>query len=237
MRYYSLEIDDARRFLEGTAPSVSPLVKGNGHQLPIEPIQSCAAELLAELNKLAPNGELSGKEGGRFEKNAVPRIHGVLSSLTEADRRPLYDEGFWRWLAVCCFSEVIARRHPARDGRRNLANYGIGSLTDNFVYRVWLRGEIGFDPVRYPNDPYRLAKLGDQDFWRSHIFRQSYAMPRTFARAFIRFQFEKDEGGRLANERVRELAKRLRRLYANVAFELLDEDEALALIEEESRKL
>ena len=237
MQYYALDKASARRFLENEAVTVEPEIRGSGHPIPEDMIRETAEKLWSELRGLAPTGPLSQEQGGEFERRAVPHVHGLIDRLTSADRRPLYDDGFWRWLAVIHFREIIEMRHPPKGGRFNLANFGIGSLSDNFVYRVWLRGEIAYDRERYPEDPYRLAQLGDQDFWRSHIFRQSYAQPRAFARAFLRFQFEGTPQGRLRTSEIRELAKRLRRLYANVVFELLSEEEAFDLISEEAKKV
>ncbi|MBO9387205.1 MAG: hypothetical protein J7453_12295 [Thermomicrobium sp.] len=238
MRYYSLEKREARAYLEGHKETPSIQEKGSGPLLDENTIRLCVEQLLCMIEEMSSSGTLSGERGGRFEARAVPVVHGMISQLTMADRSPLYDDGFWRWLAVCHFRKIIQRRHSRPNGRVNEENFGLGALTDNFVYRVWLRGEIAFDPHRYPEDPYRLAIRGDQDFWRSHIFRQSYAASRSFARALARFQYENDESGRLKpTDRVRELAKRLRRLRVNVVFELLDEEEAIELIQEEAKRL
>lgn len=237
MQYYALDKVSAQRLLESETASVKPQIRGSGHILQEEMIREVVERLHSELRDLAAGGPLSQERGAEFERRAVPHVHGLLRRLTSADRRPLYDPDFWRWLAVVHFRDIIIRRHPPKDGRFNPANFGMKSLSDNFVYRVWLRGEIAYDPERFPQDPYRLARLGDQDFWRSHIFRQSYAAPRPFARAFVRFQFEETPQGRLRTEEIRELAKRLRRLYVNVVFELLAEEEALDLIAREAEKV
>jgi hypothetical protein len=237
MLYYVLDRTSAQQALENESSSVKPETRGSGHPIPQDMIRGVVEALHEELRNLAPNGTLPQQLGAEFERRAVSPVHQLIHRLTSADRGPLYDDGFWRWLAVVHFRDIIKMRHPSKDDRFNLNNFGLGPLSDNFVYRVWLRGEIAYDPERFPDDPYRLARLGDQDFWRSHIFRQSYATPRAFARAFLRFQFEETPEGRLQTKEIRELAKRLRRLYANVVFELLSEEEAFDLISKEAEKV
>ncbi|WP_448575942.1 DUF6339 family protein [Thermomicrobium sp.] len=237
MRYYTLEKREALAYLEGQKEMPSTQEKGSGPLLDENVICLCVERLSLLMKEIASNRGLSGERGGHFEARAVPIVHNAISELTMADRSPLYDDGFWRWLAVCHFREIIKLRHGRENERVDERNFGIGGLAENFVYRVWLRGEIAFDPHRYPEDPYRLAIRGDQDFWRSHIFRQGYAASRSFAKAFVRFQYENHESGRLSTDRIRELAKRLRRLRVNVVFEFLDEEEALELIHEEAGKL
>jgi hypothetical protein len=172
-----------------------------------------------------------------FEAAIVDIVHDGINRLVRQTSQILADDGFWRWLAVTHFRPIIERRHPAKQGPGNVQNFGIGSVVENFVYRVWLRGDIGLDVDRHPEDPYVLARRGDQDFWRSHIFRQSYGACRVFARALVTFQYPCDGTQTLKTEQMRELAKRLRRLYANVVFEYLSFDEALDLIRYEADKL
>ena len=84
-----------------------------------------------------------------------------------------------------------------------------------------------------------MAALGDVDFWRSHIFRQSYANGAEFARALIKFQFAKGADGKptLPQEAIRELVKRLKTARSNLLVELMDEERATRFIKAESAKL
>lgn len=103
---------------------------------------------------------------------------------------------------------------------------------------MWLRADIGYDPKR--KDPYELARRGDQDFWRSHVFRQSYGRCRTLVRALILYQFPDGSGNNrptLKNDEIRELAKRLRLLHANMVFECLDQNSAYELISQEAERV
>jgi hypothetical protein len=85
-------------------------------------------------------------------------------------------------------------------------------------------------------DPYHLARLGDIDFWRSHVLRQGYSNGRQFARALAQFQFP---GGKphLSIDDIRELAKRLRAARTNLIVEIMDRDRATQFILGEWSKL
>lgn len=118
-----------------------------------------------------------------------------------------------------------------------LPNYGIGARSENLLYRLWLRADLVLD--EQSGDRYHLAKRGQIDFYRSHLFRQGYANARNFARALLRFQYPSDDAAapRLKVDDIRELVKRLRRLRANLFLEILDEKECRKVIEDEAGRL
>jgi hypothetical protein len=95
-----------------------------------------------------------------------------------------------------------------------------------------LRGDIGRDQNR--SDPYELVFRGDQDLWRSHIFRQQFAQVRSIARALLLFQYpdEHPEKARASTKVIREMVKEIRRRQATIAYELLGDDAARELIED-----
>jgi hypothetical protein len=128
-------------------------------------------------------------------------------------------------------------RH-GQGGEAKEANFGAGSPWDNLLRRLWIRAEIVLD-INRP-DPYDLARRGGGDFWRSHIIRIRYGSCRPIARAFADLAYP--ESGRprhsvWARDELREVSKRLRRLQATVAMELLDEDAARGLISGELEKV
>jgi len=157
---------------------------------------------------------------------AIPKNHPAIS-----------DPGFWTWLAVTHFVELIEWRYGDKPEGSNLKNYGVGAPIENFLYRSWLRTEIAYD--RRAADPYHLVGLGDVDFWRSHVFRQSYSCARQFARALIRFQFPGGPEGRsrLQIAQIRELAKRLSAARTNLLVEIMEPERATRFIEGEWEKL
>lgn len=177
------------------------------------------------LHLLDENPVKSKSDGGSFEALAAPILHELLPS-----HPALANPEFWIWLAVSHCEEVIDRRYP---GNRNLQNFGIGGAGENLLYRLWLRAEIAYDGAG--SDKYALARFGDIDFWRSHVFRQGYGDVRTFARALLEFQFPA-EGGRkprLKIPEIRELAKRLKRARSNLMFEVMTEARAARFIKTE----
>ena len=81
-------------------------------------------------------------------------------------------------------------------------------------------------------DPYELVKYGDVDTWRSHILRVNTGSCRNYARALIRFQYPDSKQNRLSVNEIRELAKKVKRIQATVALELLTEEGAYSLVEQ-----
>ncbi|MCS7255766.1 MAG: hypothetical protein NZ562_03970 [Thermomicrobium sp.] len=239
MRYPALPKETAEQYL--AVPSAELVEwRGFGEPFPVEELQQCATLALERLEQFAVSRRipLSARAGGYFERDIVPSVHSTLAAIFARDPRPAYDEDFWRWAAVGPFRMVIERRHGGSPEGVHPDNFGFGSLKENFVYRVWLRGEIGYDPATFPDHPYRIALLGDQDVWRSHVFRQSYGSCHRFIRAFIRVLYPDlqplpDGEPLLTTPAIRALAKRLRRLYKAVTLESLSEDDYFVLINEQ----
>ena len=168
--------------------------------------------------------------GGKFEAEACIHVHQALSF----DAMMLGDYEFWTWLAVFHFRELVDWRHGSEKGEAAPENFGIGTPSENLLYRMWLRADMAYEEGR--RKPYELARLGDQDFWRSHVFRQGYGRCRSLVKALIRFQFASGprRTGTLKVSEIRELAKRLRRLHPNLVFEYLSEEDAYSLLVREA---
>jgi len=166
--------------------------------------------------------------GGQFEAEACVEIHKCLPF----DPAMLGDHEFWTWLAVFRFRELVDWRYG---GKAAPANFGIGNWSENLMYRLWLRADIVYKPGD-KNDPYSLARRGDQDFWRSHVFRQDYGKCRSLVRALVRYQFpdSSPDSPTLNSKEIRELAKRLRRLHPTLIYECLDESAAYELVQREA---
>lgn len=220
MRYKSMDSGNAQRFLqlrrENNEPPLDSFVetKGAGADYPLDGIERLRAELMELKAKYPEELKQRDEKGGKFEADACAIVHCCL----QFNPQVFADAGFWTWLAVDQFSTIIEWRHGGTDRVAALANYGIGNRTENLIYRMWLRADLVRDPLA--EDPYWLAKRGDQDLWRSHILRQSYASVRDLAKTFISFQCMQN-GNRLSTEGIRELAKRIKRLRANIMFEFL----------------
>jgi hypothetical protein len=134
---------------------------------------------------------------------------------------------------------LIRRRYPGKGDAQipDRLNFTSASARETFFYRLWVRAELAHDPAL--QDPYELARYGDIDFWRSHVFRQMSTETAPLLAAFIRFQHPSGPDGkkRLTQEQIRELVKYMRRAAANVLVEALDEEEAARFVKEQWNKI
>jgi hypothetical protein len=231
---------DARRWIsasrghsdDGEQPEVQTQELGSDEDW--DEVAGQIKDALAPLKAEAGEINRSRGAGRRFEAPAAIALHKAMPRHHQA----YSDSGFWMWLAVTHFSDLIEWRYGNKEGGSDLKNYGIGAPIENLLYRLWLRAEIAYDD-RLPEDPYHLVGLGDVDFWRSHVFRQSYSYARQFARALVKFQFPggPDDKARLKIKQIRELAKRLSAARSNLLVEIMDPDRAFHFIEGEWSKL
>lgn len=178
----------------------------------------------------------------RYEAEACVEVHKALPRDAA-----LADPEFWIWMATGPGSDLIRRRYPPRlkkepDGVETWAiadikNFTQANARETFFYRLWVRAELAYDPTL--DDPYELARYGDIDFWRSHVFRQMSTEAGPLLAAFIRFQHPEGLDGdkRLSQEEIRELIKYMKRAAANVLVETLDEQGAEGFVEEQWQKI
>lgn len=234
MSYPALSRSEARSYLDAQKQGLNPnppAIRSVDEGDEVDWV-SIAADLIAKLSKLMsgdPVKKRSDSRGAEFEIKAGPIVHKALPS-----HEALADPEFWTWLAVLHGASIVRWRY---DNDPNTQNFGVGSPGENLLFRIWLRAEVAYQPSA--SDPYELARAGDIDFWRSHIFRQSYADARAFARALLDFQFPKAGGRkpRLSISEIRDLAKHLKRARTNLLFELMDGERAAGFIESEWAKL
>lgn len=240
MKYPVITQIDANRLLEsrweGKPLDEDKLVTLRGEG-PDRFDESVIDKVKSEIKKLMKNfpKELRPRDpsGGRFESDACQIVHKHL----QLDMKIAADFDFWTWLAVVKLSDIVEWRHGGKDRLANPSNFGISNRKENLIYRMWMRAEIAYNPDG--ENGYELSKRGDIDLWRSHILRQSYANCRNLAKALVRYQYpdENPDKARLKIKKIRELAKRLRRLCANLFFETLDETLAFKYIEREAEAI
>ena len=193
---------------------------------------------LADLKDELLSDERSDLNDQLFDRAASKILHQELNlppNLAAAD-------GFWRWLAVERFCDVIEARHSRRSSVARLMNFGIdGPPTSNRLRILWLRADIVYDACN--EDPYHLAtRLSPTDFWESGIIRHRYGWSRNLARLMTRFQYPDRDSGKgtlhLTHQHgVRMLYKRLKRMHSTVAFEYLKDSELLDMLEVKSADL
>lgn len=238
--------EDAVRYLKARLQDGGVLLDdirrkaGAGEDISSEPLQELRGKLLKLKRKYPAKLRAKDPQGGKFESEACAVVHACLGDI---DRRALADHDFWTWLAVDLLADILEWRFGAEGRPAQPANYGIGTRTENMFFRLWLRADLG---RASGTDPYELAKFGDQDLWRSHLLRQGYANARSIVRALLKLQAGRlMHGSKVAKkvaggdepEGVRMLAKRLRRMRANVVFEYLTPVHADALVFELSSDL
>ncbi len=195
--------------------------------------------LQAKIRQLQSAGKRV--DGFEFDRCVCAILHKTLNlphNLVAAD-------GFWRWLAVEKFADIIEARVPSSKGYSLSANYGIGSRSRvrNRIAIIWYRADMLYD--ENASDPYHLSKYQlHADFVESGIIRHRYGWCRNLARALVRFQY-RDPNSRVtylhsdstrANG-IREMYKRLQRLHSVISFEFLSEEELGKILEENSRDL
>lgn len=189
-------------------------------------------EKLKELKEQVEAGSRPSKRGMDFEGLASGLVHESLGLCPRAAG----SREFWLWLTFVAadggFADLVDWRFSGEE-KINSVNYGIGRqsvIWEGLFARLWLRGNIGHDSAS--SDPYRIAKKGDIDIWRSHIIRQEYGRCRSVAHALINYQYPDGKSGRpLTVKQLRDLAKRLRMVDASMSYELLPGGRIKDLIE------
>jgi hypothetical protein len=166
----------------------------------------------------------------------------VVHSMLPRDELMLSDMSFWSRLAIKELSDVIQSRFPGRLGRVNLDNFGLGSRRECWPYKLWVRGELSFDPSA-GSDRYAIGRLGGVDIWTSHVHRQNFMSIRQMFRTVLEFQypmrlngkpllFEGEENSdRGHSPGFRTLIRRLRENWASVEYSILSESEAQKLVQ------
>ena len=179
-------------------------------------------------------GEAVPMTNDRFEAAACVAVHDALPRDAA-----LADPEFWIWMATGPGLDLIRRRYPGKGEAQipDRLNFTSASARETFFYRLWVRAELAHDTALA--DPYELARYGDIDFWRSHVFRQMSTESGPLLAAFIRFQHPDGPDGekRLTQDEIRALVKNMRRVAANMLVETLDEQEAARFVEEQWRKI
>ena len=234
MSYPAVSRADARAYLHAAKLGLSPelpqiRIVDEGEDVDWDALISDAIARLSKLTSGEPVKKRSDSRGAEFEIAAAPLLHRLLPA-----HEALADPDFWTWIAVLKGADIVRWRYQDDPDPKN---FGIGGPGENLFFRIWLRAEVAYTPEAA--EPYELVKAGDIDFWRSHIFRQSYADARAFARALVEFQFPK-EGSRkprLSVSEIRDFAKHLKRARTNLLFEVMDGERARGFIETEWARL
>lgn len=216
------------------------VLKGVGDPLDDAVLDALASRIRAVQAKLAEEGEAPEE----LDRRCFEVVH---STLPSDERLMLGDMAFWTRLAITKLYDVIYERFPGRKGRINLDNFGLGSRKECWPYKLWVRGELSFDPKA--EDPYALGRVGGVDIWTSHVHRQNFMSIQQIFRQVFAFQYPRNlkgrpflfEGEEDPKKRgvpgFRTLIRRLSENWASVEYSCLDHAEAEALVRIHSKGL
>lgn len=169
--------------------------------------------------------KVNPSQASRLKTKGVTQdqVEGILSinlyeTLSDFPAGTLTDPDFWRYLAV----EVVRDFVWWRDGRDcSYASFGLSSsrrIPDCVPLRMFNRAHIAEAVAEKVSIPrMEIVKAGGADFWQSHVLRvQNRFDPRIVASLVDSLESEQ-----IANvQELRDVAKDIRRLRANVVLEL-----------------
>ena len=177
-------------------------------------------------------GKKTKSLGGYIDSDVVEPIHRMLTA-SGATPFQLSQLGFWRWLSNLALNGTFWNFINWRLGGDAQVNWGItaqGSIIEVYFYRAWLRGQKMHDVGLA--EPYRYAKLGSSDVWRSHILRQEFGRDREFVKAFLDTVYDADGATLVGTAELRtKLIPSLRAWTSNSTYSHLTYAENKELIE------
>lgn len=231
MRYKSLSESLCRELVKDLLarrqPSIQGADQGTGdHVVDWGEIRAAAEWMKQHIETV------KSKDRDQTEGRLAIRLH---QALNHVDPAVLDDAGFWRYLALRHFWDVIRWREPKAfsgpDNSEKAIKY-VDAIkpTESVLTRMYLRAvAIGMNEAQ-PGDEGQLAYALSTatDFWRSHVIRVRTGTAPSLVRAFVRRQ----DRERMTTEPLREFAKAINRTWTNVQLNEYDETEAASLLEE-----
>lgn len=168
--------------------------------------------------------------GGNVDAEIVEAIHSCFQSQTNVYE--LSQPGFWMWLSNMAIDGFFWDFIKWRFGDdAALINWGITTsvnfLIEGYFSRAWLKGHKMYNPEY--SDPYKYARIGSSDIWRSHILRQEFGQDQEFVKAFLDTIYSNG----LNNDKIRKvLIPAIRAWTANATFSHLNYAECKNLLQE-----
>jgi len=223
-------------------PDIEPVKLGSGDIIFSNDNLYRLREELVPIKDKFPE-KLPEIKGNKFDLEILPIIHKFFE---EFPLTMLTSAGFWRWLSIMAtdgyFYELIEWRFKSYEEKIvNSRNWGIADdnmIVEYYFYYCWLRACVGYEETR--KNKYEIAKLGDADFWRSHIFRQDYGKDRILVKAILIVLFEDLEyksfykGNKLGLSKTDTIRKifipEIRSWYAGGSFSHLSFDECIEVV-------
>jgi hypothetical protein len=228
MKYPTLSLDECKRvaalLLDGQDADLANVVKwvGTSPELDVHPIEALASEVRNDLDAFIATGN---RDKDAFEGAAAGKIHATLRQLP---LEILDDPGFWRYLSVSHFWELVQWRESGAfaKGWDNYRPYIDARRQAECVpLRMFLRGQIALR-----DGGYALAAAVEKgtDLWRSHIVRVRTSYSPVLAQSLVTMQRD----SRLNTDDLREIAKRVQRVSSNVVLHLYGDEDATELLDE-----
>jgi hypothetical protein len=226
MRYPTLPTarlaDITARLIAGEAMAVEnhAIWEGTGESIDFAALDDICDSVRADLAEHLANGQISN-DREPFEGRLAAEVFPYFDALP---LETLDDPGFWRYLAADKFWWFIEWREADPISNGNVATYTDGNRnTEQIPLRLYLRAKsVGGDQ--------HLAQAipSSTDFWRSHVIRVRTGTAEPLARAFATSQVV----DRMSTTVLRDYARRLNRMWTNVALGSYDDAAAQQLIEE-----
>lgn len=235
MKYQVVTVAEAERYVLGrrdktVAPGGLRAIERDGSPVDVSlTVQDAIDDLLEEWN--AGKGARTGSQKDAFEGELSIGLH---KSLKDLPTEVLTDRDFWRYLSTSLYEFV-----QWRDGDNcSLASFGAHANApgwDCVPLRMFNRAHIAEagGTVLKAADPYEGAKVDGADLWRSHILR----VLNGYAPVLVNELLKDKAAGKVQTPNVshtdfvRQYAKDLRRIRANVLFEVLDQEASRALLD------
>ena len=182
-------------------------------------------EALIELESLK-----SSNLGKNNEFDATASI--VLDQKLELHPQISGDREFWLWLSIIKFRAIINWRFGSTEDQLAAGNnFGVGDFNRNYPWYLWTRVKVS---KLEGDDPYRLTKTADIDYWKSHIcavaIGSSEFMPKEMTRWYV--ALPSSFTGVQKIDLVRALAREMNKLQATMAFECLSNDDIAKIVDE-----
>lgn len=205
-----------------------PIMRGVGRDISRELDTKVVAALskFKDLRKKATNAQAKdGVEGLLSIEffNSIDFLHNAPDVLTDKD--------FWRYLSISHFYEFAEwREQRSKETPCSLDAFGAkqkGLTRDCVPFRMFQRAYLA-RLIDNKND-LEYAKVAAGDIWKSHLLGVLNSLSPSISREIL----DRYLDGTLKTSSVRPLAKRLRKLRANVLFEVLPRDDAEFIVTRE----
>lgn len=160
----------------------------------------------------------------------------LYEGLKDLPAAVLTDKDFWRFASAYLYDFIVWRQTTKKTTAQlpyfGAASNGLGRecVPHRMFDRAFIAGTGG--AFAAAEDPFALAKFGAADVWKSHILRVANGN----APIVVHEMLSDVNDGKLKTELVRPFVKNLRRVRANVLFEILDQPQARDLVDRERER-